>query len=81
VFTIGPRQALHATLELSAPPKFEIDTNSVGKINAMMIEQANNQIYSRTSQAAMLQVDKIMTCDLRQLFSDRSGQVKAARAL
>jgi len=74
VFTISPRHALLGASELYAPPQFEIHTHHVAEINSELLGQANNQIYSRTSQVALLRDDKIITCDLRQLFSDRSGK-------
>lgn len=61
-------------IELCAPPQFEVHAHHVAEINSNLLVQANNPIYSRTSQVAMLRDDQIMTCDLQRLFSGWSGR-------
>jgi hypothetical protein len=74
VFTIGPRHALLGALELYAPAEFEIDASAVAEINTQLAEQAIKQIYSRTSHVTLLGDGKLITCDLRQIFSGTSGK-------
>jgi len=70
-FTISPRYALLGASKLYAPAEFEIDASAVAEINTQLMKQAIKQIYSRTSQVTLLRDDKLITCDLRQIFSGK----------
>jgi hypothetical protein len=72
VFTISPRHALLGASEPSAPCEFEIDAPAVAEINAKLIMQAIKQIYSNTSRVTFLRDDKLISCDLQNLFPTHS---------
>jgi hypothetical protein len=73
IFTISPRRALMGITSFRPPNEFEIDIGQVARINTDLLEQANNQIYSRNENITLLKENKIGIFDMRQIFPAQAG--------
>lgn len=71
IFTLSPRCALLGDQEDPSPDDFEIDAEAVGRINARLVNQATRQIYSRTSRVTLMNDDRLVTCDLKNIPPSR----------